>query len=171
MGRRKTRMEKLYIRKRLKGKMLSPVRSIPTEAFPTGRPFHVTTAWNVKGPLWSLKRHTGQDFTCPEGMPVYSVSWGRVVYAGMFGGWSSKGTYGNHIIIRTADGKYDYAACHLDTMRVKTGDRVLPGTLIGYSGSTGHVTGPHVHFEARLAGGGFGHDVDPRRVRRKHSTA
>lgn len=163
----RTKVEELYIKKRLEGKMLWPVRSIRTDAFPVGRPFVVTTKWNERGPLWSLGRHTGQDFAAPEGMPVYSVSWGKVLFAGMFGGWSSKGTYGNHVIIRTGDGKYDYASCHLDKILVHAGKVVRPGTLIGRVGSTGNVSGPHLHLEARPAGGGFGSDVNPRLVRKK----
>ncbi len=168
----RTKLEALYIKRRLAGKLLSPVRSLKTDAYPLGRPFAVTTKWNLKSPIgqpWSLGRHTGEDYACPEGMHVVSVSWGEVIWAGTSGGWSRAGSYGKHVIVRTGDDEFDYAVCHLSAMRVNIGDKVRPGTLLGLSGSTGNVSGPHVHFEARPAGGGFGSDINPRLVRRKSS--
>lgn len=165
----RTRLEQLYIKRRLAGHTLSPVRSLPTRAFPTGRPFKVTTAWNIRGsnPPWSLERHTGEDYACPDGMLPVSTAWGTVVWAGTNGGWSSAGSYGLHVIIRTADGKLDAGWCHLSSARVKAGDRVRPGTVLGRTGHSGNVSGSHVHFEARPAEGRFGSDVNPRLVRRK----
>lgn len=167
---KRTPMESRMIRRRLKGKKLSPVRSLPTSVFRLGRAFPVTTPWNKKSPIgkpWSLGRHTGEDYACPVGMPVYALTWGKVTWTGMFGGWSSTGTYGNHVIVRTRDGSLDDGFCHLDRIRVKFGDEVRPGTLLGWSGETGNVSGPHLHHEVRPAGGRFGSDVDPMRVRRR----
>lgn len=167
---KRTLMEDRYIRRRLKGKKLSPVRSLPSGLFKLGRAFRVTTPWNRKSPIgqpWSLGRHTGEDYACPEGMPVFAVSWGTVVWAGTSGGWSLSGTYGKHVIVRTRDGRYDYAVCHLSDIRVVLDQKVRPGTLLGLSGATGNVRGAHLHLEARPAGGRFGSDVDPARVRRK----
>lgn len=162
-----TEIEKLYIKKRLNGKLLSPVRSLPTSAFPTGKPFSVTTEWNELDERWSLGRHTGQDFACPENMPVFALTWGRVLFAGEFGGWSSKGDYGIHVVIAEGSKTYDYAVCHMSRRLVEIGQSVRPGTLVGLSGRSGNVTGWHTHLEARPADGGFGTDVDPRVVRRK----
>jgi murein DD-endopeptidase MepM/ murein hydrolase activator NlpD len=163
----RTKLERKYIKKRLDGNVLSPVRSLPTKAFPIGRPFAVTTDWNVRGsnPPWSLERHTGEDYACPTGMRAVSTCWGTVVWAGTYGGWSSKGTYGLHVIVRTGDGNWDAMWAHLSSARVRVGDKVRPGTVLGKTGATGNVSGPHVHFEVRPAGGGFGSDVDPRVVR------
>lgn len=163
----RTLLERRYIKKRLAGKTLSPVRSLPTRWFPTGRPFPVTTLWNARGESWSLGRHTGEDFSCPTGMRAVAVSWGEVIWVGTYGGWSRNGTYGVHVIIRSGDGKHDYAYCHLSMTRVEVGDKIRPGTVIGLTGNTGNSSGPHLHFEARPAGGGFGSDVWPRVVRRK----
>jgi len=44
---------------------------------------------------------------------------------------------------------------------VKAGDKITPGMTVGLTGATGHVTGPHSHFEARPAGGRYGSDVHP----------
>ncbi len=162
-----TDIERLYIKKRLNGKMLTPVRSLPTTVFPTGRGFEVTTAWNELNDRWSLGRHTGQDFACPEGMPVFALTWGRVLFAGEFGGWSSKGDYGLHVVIQEGSKVHDYGVCHLSDILAEAGDFVRPGTLVGLSGRSGNVTGWHTHLEARPAGGGFGSDVDPRLVRKK----
>lgn len=167
----KTRLEAKYIKKRLAGKTLSPVRSLPTRLFRIGRPFKVTTPWGIRGsnPPWSLGRHTGEDYACPEGMNVVATAWGEVIWVGTNGGWSSKGTYGLHVIYRTGDGKWDTGDCHLSSARVRVGQKVRPGTILGKTGSTGNVSGPHDHHEVRPAGGGFGTDVDPMHTRRKQS--
>ncbi|MFC8875425.1 resuscitation-promoting factor protein RpfD, partial [Streptomyces ardesiacus] len=97
--------------------------------------------------------HTGVDFPVPTGTSVKSVAAGRVVSAG----WG--GSYGYQVVIRHGDGRYSQYA-HLSAISVKAGQSVGVGQRLGRSGSTGNVTGPHLHFEVRT-GPGFGSDVDP----------
>lgn len=128
----------------------------------------VTLAYGVRGPLWSLGYHTGEDHSAPVGNAARATTYGHVVFAGPADndtGWGAD--YGIQVLIRTADGKYDYAHNHLRSVKVHAGDKVAPGTLVGITGQTGNVTGPHSHFEARPAGGGFGSDVSPYYVKRK----
>ncbi|WP_030186955.1 transglycosylase family protein [Streptomyces violaceorubidus] len=113
----------------------------------TGTPYHQA------GSSWSKGYHTGVDFPVPTGTSVKSVAAGRVVSAG----WG--GSYGYQVVVRHADGRYSQYA-HLSAISVKNGQSVGVGRRLGRSGSTGNVTGPHLHFEVRT-GPGFGSDVDP----------
>lgn len=161
----KTPLERRYIRRRLTRKWLNPVRV-------DGKGAPVTTHYGKLGSLWALGYHTGEDYACPVGSEAVAVSWGRVIWVGERGGWSAPPApgrpwaYGLHVIIRTGNRRYDYAYCHLSRADVKVGDRVRPGMVIGLTGMTGNTTGAHLHFEARTAGGRYGSDVAPRRVRR-----
>jgi len=92
-----------------------------------------------------IRMHNGIDIAIPEGTPVKPVAAGRVVYSGLQPG------YGNMVIVQHADGMISIYAHHLRNM-VKSGDRVARETVVARSGSTGHSTGPHLHFEAWQAG-------------------
>lgn len=93
---------------------------------------------------YSLGYHTGVDFSAPSGTPVKAVTAGTVV-AGPAGG-----SYGNHVIIKHTDGSYTLSA-HLSAKSAlgQPGTTVKAGDVIGYVGSTGNSTGPHLHFELR----------------------
>jgi murein DD-endopeptidase MepM/ murein hydrolase activator NlpD len=86
---------------------------------------------------------------------------GQIAGAGPVTQWGD--SYGNHVVIRTASGLYDVGYCHLSDVLVAPGDKVRPGQTIGYIGHTGGTGnfGPHLHLEARPAGGRFGSDVPP----------
>lgn len=112
----------------------------------TGTPYHQAGSW-------SSGYHTGVDFPVPTGTSVKAVGSGTVVSAG----WG--GAYGYQIVIRHGDGKYSQYA-HLSSLLVRSGQHVGGGQRIARSGSTGNVTGPHLHFEIRT-GPGYGSDVDP----------
>jgi murein DD-endopeptidase MepM/ murein hydrolase activator NlpD len=88
-----------------------------------------------------IRMHNGIDIAIPEGTPVRPVASGRVAYSGLQPG------YGNMVIVQHEDGMISIYAHHSRNL-VKTGDRVTKETKIAYSGSTGHSTGPHLHFEA-----------------------
>jgi murein DD-endopeptidase MepM/ murein hydrolase activator NlpD len=90
--------------------------------------------------LWS-STHTGQDFAAPEGTPVHAVGDGKIIFAGY------DGAYGNKIAILHPDGTVTWYA-HMSAF-VRTSGTVKAGDMIGRIGSTGHVTGPHLHFEVR----------------------
>lgn len=87
------------------------------------------------------KMHRGVDFAAPQGTPILAAGDGVIDYIGRRGG------YGKYIRIRHAnDHKTAYA--HMSRFAdLRRGDRIKQGTVIGYVGSTGRSTGPHLHFE------------------------
>ena len=106
--------------------------------------------------LGYTKMHTGVDWAAPLGTPIYASGNGAVEKVG----WESG--YGKYVRIRHANG-YETAYGHMTAFARATqpGARVRQGQVIGYVGSTGLSTGPHVHYEI-LVNGRF---VDPLRVR------
>lgn len=106
------------------------------------------------GMRWG-RPHKGVDFGAHYGSPIRAIGDGVVVGTGYQSGESG---YGQITIIRHANGYYS-AYAHQSRMVVHTGDRVTAGEVIGYVGSTGHVTGPHLHFEIRTAP--HGGQIDP----------
>lgn len=148
--------------RRLSGKVIHPV------IFPDRSDYYpITFRYGVKSARYAAGYHTGEDHSCPIGSLCQSVSWGEVIHVGdggLPGGWGP--AYGNQVIIRTRNVRFDYAFCHLSSWSVQVGQKVVPGLIVGESGVSGNVTGPHVHFEARRAGGHYGDDVHPIRVKR-----
>jgi murein DD-endopeptidase MepM/ murein hydrolase activator NlpD len=98
------------------------------------------------------RRHTGLDMPAAYGTRVGAAGRGRVAFAG----WNSGG-YGNLVVIKHRLGFESWYA-HLSSIAASPGQWVVGGTTIGYVGSTGHSTGPHLHFEVRH----FGTPIDPR---------
>jgi murein DD-endopeptidase MepM/ murein hydrolase activator NlpD len=94
------------------------------------------------GERWG-KMHKGMDMAADAGEPVYAIAAGEVIYAG-----DGLRGYGNVVILRH-DRKTSSLYAHNSELKVKQGDQVAQGTLIALLGSTGHSTGPHVHFEIR----------------------
>lgn len=87
--------------------------------------------------------HPGLDIAADAGTPIAAAAAGRVVSAGPDGG------YGNLIVVDDGNGiTTRYAHCSQIFARV--GDTITPGQTIGAVGSTGHSTGPHLHFEVRV---------------------
>lgn len=127
--------------------------------------YPISTPFKKKGRHWSKGYHTGVDYACPIGTPVYAAQGGTVVA----GGWGR--SYGVQILVdqdalndgtpqRIAGGWAIYA--HLSKSNVKAGDRVEKGDLIGYTGNSGNSTGPHLHFEVRNnVRWSAGSEVDP----------
>ncbi|MGB6228835.1 MAG: M23 family metallopeptidase [Litorimonas sp.] len=93
------------------------------------------------------KMHSGVDFAAPTGTPILAAGSGRVERANRNGG------YGNYILIRHTDG-YKTAYAHLSKFAsgIKSGAYVTQDQVIGYVGSTGRSTGPHLHYEVHLNG-------------------
>jgi murein DD-endopeptidase MepM/ murein hydrolase activator NlpD len=89
--------------------------------------------------------HTGIDMVAPFGSAVYAADDGVVALVG-----SSSSGYGNYVVIAHAGG-FDTLYGHLSSILVKAGQRVTQGTPVGLEGSTGNSTGPHLHFELRVA--------------------
>ncbi|NYI43760.1 murein DD-endopeptidase MepM/ murein hydrolase activator NlpD [Nocardioides aromaticivorans] len=118
--------------------------------------YRLTATFGEYG-LWS-SYHTGLDFAAPSGTPIYAVTNGTVTSA------SFDGAYGNKTVLTLEDGT-ELWFCHQTAFNVSVGDTVRTGQLIGYVGSTGHVTGPHLHLEVRPGGGD---PVDPDAALRQH---
>lgn len=95
--------------------------------------------------LKEWKRHEGVDYGAPIGTPVHVVGDGVVAFAGQQNG------YGNVIQIQHSDNRLTVYA-HLSKIDVKRGEHVSQGEHIGDVGMTGWATGPHLHFEFRVAG-------------------
>jgi len=98
---------------------------------------------NVK----SYITHIGIDYAAPTGTPIFSVADGKITYLGYNGG------YGNLIVIEHP-GNYQTYYAHLSSYNVELqkGGEIRRGMEIGYVGSTGRSTGPHLHFELRKNG-------------------
>jgi murein DD-endopeptidase MepM/ murein hydrolase activator NlpD len=101
--------------------------------------------------LGGRRAHSGIDLAAPTGTPVYATADGVVAKAEYFG------SYGNYIQIAHG-GELETRYAHLSGYAIAAGEQVRKGQLIGYVGSTGRSTGPHLHYEVRIAG----EAVDPR---------
>jgi murein DD-endopeptidase MepM/ murein hydrolase activator NlpD len=88
------------------------------------------------------KKHKGVDFSAPRGTPIMAAGDGIIDYIGR------KGSYGNYIRVKH-NGEFKTAYAHLHGFKkgIKKGSRVKQGQIIGYLGSTGRSTGPHLHYE------------------------
>ena len=107
--------------------------------------------------LWS-SYHTGLDFNGNTGDEIHSIANGVVVSA------SYDGSYGNKTVVRLEDGT-ELWYCHQTSFLVSVGDTVHAGEVIGTVGSTGHVTGSHLHVEVHPGGGDA---VDPYTAMQQH---
>ncbi|MGI9353112.1 MAG: M23 family metallopeptidase [Rhizobiaceae bacterium] len=103
------------------------------------------------------KLHGGVDWAAPRGTPILAAGNGVVQKAG----WSGTG-YGKQTIIRHANG-YETSYSHQTAVAkgIRPGVRIRQGQIIGYVGSTGYSTGPHLHYEVKVNG----NRVDPMRIR------
>jgi murein DD-endopeptidase MepM/ murein hydrolase activator NlpD len=91
--------------------------------------------------------HRGTDFAAPTGTPILAAGDGTVVRAGPFS------SFGNYVRIRHANG-YETAYAHMSRFArgMRVGARVNQGQVIGYVGTTGRSTGPHLHYEVLRRG-------------------
>lgn len=95
--------------------------------------------------IGGLRAHKGIDMAAPSGTPIYATADGLVSKAEWFS------SYGNFIAIEHG-AELETRFGHLSRIAVSSGQRVRKGDLIGYVGSTGRSTGPHLHYEVRVAG-------------------
>lgn len=103
---------------------------------------------NRRHPISGYTRlHKGTDFAAPTGTPIYAAGHGVVERASRYGG------YGHYVRIQHANG-YETAYAHLSRYGsgIRSGVRVRQGDVIGYVGSTGASTGPHLHYEVIING-------------------
>ena len=89
----------------------------------------------------TVKFHTGLDFSAPQGTPIYATAQGVVRIAGNLGNG-----YGNHVVINHG---YQYSTLygHMYRIKVRSGQSVKRGEVIGYVGTSGKSTGSHLHYE------------------------
>ena len=122
-----------------------------------GEDVRLTSGFGVRRhPILQIpKMHTGVDWACAFGTPIMAAGNGVIEEAGR------KGEYGNYVRIRHANG-YKTAYGHMSRFGagVSEGVKVRQGQIIGYVGSTGISSGPHVHFEV-LVNNSF---VDPNSI-------
>jgi murein DD-endopeptidase MepM/ murein hydrolase activator NlpD len=110
---------------------------------PIHGPYTISARFGEKGPHWA-NGHSGTDFSCPTGTPVYPVGPGKV-HQNVTGDAS----YGTAIAIDHGGGNYTYYAHFSAGAGLSVGTQVTTETVIGYVGESGNVTGAHVHVEYR----------------------
>lgn len=99
----------------------------------------------------TVKFHYGLDFAAPQGTPIYATADGSVTIAGNTGNG-----YGNYVVINHGYG-YETLYGHMVRVKVRNGQVVKRGEVIGWVGSTGKSTGPHLHYEVHK----YGQKIDP----------
>ena len=119
--------------------LMRPVRGARISSYFTKRRYHPI--------LHKWKAHLGVDYAARRGTPIVAAGSGKIIYA------APAGTYGNLVKIRHADG-YETRYAHMKSFRrgIKRGKYVKKGQTIGYVGTTGRSTVPHLHFELRKRG-------------------
>jgi len=97
--------------------------------------------------LNTIKNHHGVDYAAPRGTPIKAAGDGKLIFVGL------KGGYGKTVIIQHG-GKYSTLYAHMSRIKpgMHRGKRIRQGQVIGYVGSTGRSTGPHLHYEFRVNG-------------------
>lgn len=134
--------------------MLAAARALTPSTMPVRGYAYDTSSYGPRRDPFTRRRafHEGIDFAAPRGTPILAAAGGIVTYAGRLSGYGNlvEIDHGNDLVTRYA---------HASKLLVKRGDLVYAGQKIATVGSTGRSTGPHLHFEVRLAG----RAVDPRR--------
>jgi murein DD-endopeptidase MepM/ murein hydrolase activator NlpD len=98
-------------------------------------------------PIYKTTRfHAGLDFSAPQGTPIYATANGVAKVAGNAGNG-----YGNHVVLNHGYG-YQTLYGHMYKIKVRPGERVKRGEVIGYVGNTGKSTAPHCHYEVHKNG-------------------
>jgi murein DD-endopeptidase MepM/ murein hydrolase activator NlpD len=132
------------------GLVATPQATIASVSVPSGMPLQDATLTSSFGMrthpvLGGRRNHKGIDLAQPVGTPVYATADGLVGKAEWFS------SYGNYIQIEHG-GEMETRYAHLSGYAVTAGQFVHKGDLIGYVGTTGRSTGPHLHYEVRIAG-------------------
>ncbi|MGH9282696.1 MAG: M23 family metallopeptidase, partial [Acidimicrobiales bacterium] len=116
-----------------------------------GRVSGAGLVWPVRGTVTSPfgmrwgRLHAGIDISARTGVPIRAAKAGEVIFAGSMSG------YGNCVIVNHGGGLTTLYA-HQSRLATSEGANVGQGEVVGYVGSTGHSTGPHLHFETRVSG-------------------
>jgi murein DD-endopeptidase MepM/ murein hydrolase activator NlpD len=119
---------------------IQPVSNKDLERVASGFGYRIDPIYKVP------KMHAGLDFTAPSGTPIYATADGTVKEANF-----NTGGYGNHVIINHGFG-YETLYGHMVRIKARAGQQVKRGEVIGWVGSTGKSTGPHLHYEVIKSG-------------------
>lgn len=125
--------------------------------FPLPIPSVITSAfgWRIHPISGSLSFHSGLDIGAPMGTPVLAAISGRVVAADYMGG------YGLAVVVENQSKHQRNLYGHLSGIAVQPGMQIAQGSVLGWVGSTGNSTGPHLHFESQIYGDNGWTAVDP----------
>lgn len=110
----------------------------------------LSSAFGVRWSGWLPEVHRGVDLAVPTGTPVQTMAPGTVRFAGTMSGFGT-------VVWMDHGGEVLSVYAHLSELRVRTGQRIEKGMILGLSGATGDVTGPHLHFEVWR----WGRQADP----------
>ncbi len=143
----KKSLDTILTKANLRADMLANIPSIkPVRVDLLKRNLNALSGYGIRlHPVHKVDRlHTGIDFTAPRGTPIQATGNGKVISAtyGRVG-------YGNNVIIDHGFG-YTTLYGHMQSFNVKVGDEIVKGQTIGFVGSTGTSTAPHLHYEVRL---------------------
>jgi murein DD-endopeptidase MepM/ murein hydrolase activator NlpD len=131
--------------------LAATIRGAQAGSSGSGRPSSAGFIWPCDGVVTSGfgmrwgRMHEGIDIGCAYGAPNRAAAAGTVIYAGWMEG------YGNLVVIDHGNG-LSTAYAHASSLAVSVGESVSQGQTVSYVGSTGHSTGPHLHFEVRVNG-------------------
>ena len=131
--------------------LAAAIRDAQNGSTGSGTPSAAGFIWPVSGPVvsgfgmrWG-RMHEGIDIAAGMGTPIHAAASGTVIHAGWLGG------YGNLVVLDHGDGLAT-AYAHASAILVVVGQSVSQGETVSLVGSTGHSTGPHLHFEVRVNG-------------------
>jgi murein DD-endopeptidase MepM/ murein hydrolase activator NlpD len=119
---------------------IQPISNKELERVASGFGYRIDPVYKIP------KMHAGLDFTANTGTPIYATADGKVTESGF-----NTGGYGNHVVIDHGFG-YETLYGHMVRIKARVGQKVKRGEVIGWVGSTGKSTGPHVHYEVHKNG-------------------
>lgn len=123
-----------------------PVYSNGSLIWPTDSTYITSNFGNRDAPTAGAStNHQGLDIGAAAGTPIYAAASGTIEVA------TSNNSYGNYVMVNHGSGTTTVYA-HMESMTVSSGQYVTQGQIIGYVGSTGITTGPHLHYEVRVDG-------------------
>jgi len=105
----------------------------------------VSSPFGLRGGGLNMGIHRGIDIAVPTGTPIRAMAPGRVHFAGTLSGYGM-------VVMIDHSGQVRTVYAHLSEIHVRTGETLRGRPVIGLSGATGRVTGPHLHFEIRRRG-------------------
>ena len=106
-------------------------------------------------PIFGSRRfHTGVDISTSYGTPIKASNDGKVIFSGWYGGYGKVVIidHGNMNVGSHKGKRFSTLYAHMSSTAVGNGSNVRKGQIVGYEGTTGYSTGPHLHFEVRING-------------------